>query len=344
MSQPNPSAFTSNVASTEKDDLESIITKAMETMVEERFLRGNGNSNNSISTTNKSNETIEASKGDEPTKPPPMKKQKKAEKPRLSVEQILELTYWDSTNAKKLFNTKENEKDAKVTVERRLGVIHKALATPTGYQSVLDVAPEHMHLLTEHEVESIKSKLSYLSIALKLALETLDGPKSWAQCCDEAVKYMKEHYEKIGGSFIAIPIKSGGLLSRLHASFRNKEQLSIAQSMTKRIRNHKAKKTKIEERHKKSLEKGCKSVNLLLDQHRLGDDKQNQSVHNNVFFLLRIISITGARNRKLKQLEKKIETLEEEKRKDEEDEDDDYDDENQNNAITRQEYEMFMRY
>ena len=281
MNQPNYSAATSKVVSTQKHDLESIISKAMENMVQERFLRGNKNSNNSdtiegqneydaavsISTTSKSNETVEASKAKEPTKPPPKKRAKKAEKPRLALEQLLAQTYWDSTEAKGLFNTKENEKDAKVTVKRRIGVIRKALATPTGYQSVLDVELEHIHLLTEHEVETIKNKLVCMSIALKLALETLNGPKSWAQCCDEALNYMREHFKKIGGSFGVTPIKSSAALSRIHANFRKKEQINIAHNMGKRIKNHTEKKSKLEERHKKWLEKGCESVNLDLDQH-----------------------------------------------------------------------------
>lgn len=270
----------------------------------------NSNNGHSASTCNASANAVAQPK----TVPPNLKKSKKNSKPSLTLEEISAQTYWDSTEAKVLFNTPEGEANAKVTVKRRLSIIRKALATPNGYQGVIDIEPQYMHLLTESEIGSCKNKLMYLYMALKLALKHLDGPKNFQQCCSETVEYMKNHFEMVGGAFGFVPLKHPGTLQKVHKEFKQNEKIHISSenNFNKRVKKYLEKKRKLEDNHQQWLSKGW------------------------------------ARNRKLKLLEEKMETIKKQQGQMEDEEDDDEDDveeeDYQKGQLSREEYEMLMRY
>ena len=154
------------------------------------------------------------------------KAKKKDEKPpKNSVKHILSQSYWDSTEAKKYFNTKEGEADAKESLQRRLTLLKKAAETPKGYESLIDVKSEHMHLLREPEIETIKNKIMYLSIAYQYAIDNMNIKMSWSQCCEKTISHMKSHYELIGGSFGFTPMNNVSTLRNLHVAFRQNEKV-----------------------------------------------------------------------------------------------------------------------
>ncbi len=230
-------------------------------------------------------------------------------KPKICTKPIYEQTYWDSTDARKLFNSRDDEEDAKVSLERRLVKLKKAMETPTSYQTLIDVKPEYVHLLNDNEIEAIKNKIMYLSILLQLAIDNMNVKKSWSQCCEETVKYMKNHYTLLGGTFGFTPLSNAGSLRRLFNSFRKDDRIVLSADgalLEKRIQKHLEKKRKLEEKHKAWVQRGW------------------------------------ARNAKLKKLEKKIETIKEDQKKkkeeddDEETEGDDY--------LSARDYELMMRY
>ena len=223
--------------------------------------------------------------------------------------------------SKKHFATKEGEADAKESLQRRLTLLKNAVATPKGYQTLIDVKPEHMHLIREQEIEAIKNKIMYLSIVYQYAIDNLNGKMSWMQCCEKTISYMKNHYKLIGGSFGFTPMNHPSTLRNLHAAFRQNDKIPFITdaNMEKRIKKHTDKKRKLDTKHKKWLEKGW------------------------------------ARNRKLKKLEKKLEAIEGEQKKQEsddensEDEDgrscDDNDEDDRcdkDGSITNEEYEFLM--
>jgi hypothetical protein len=240
------------------------------------------------------------------------KKTDEQKKPKNISKHILSQSYWDSPEAKRLFRTREDETDAKKTLERKISILQKALATPTAYQGIIDMKPEFTHLLKEMEIETIKNKIMYLSICYQIAKDNMNVKKSWTECCEETVTYMKNHYLLLGGSFSFVPFQSAKTLQKLHTLFRDKDQIPLSTTnMEKRIQKHVEKKRKLEERHKEWLEKGW------------------------------------ARNRKVKKLESQLEKIrgEDQKKKDSYDNNDDQDDDGDDGSddmISSADYELMM--
>ena len=97
------------------------------------------------------------------------------------------IDYFDSPEANHLFATKDDE-TTRQSVNAQIAVLMSANDGATGYLSILDGGEElDEDTLTDRFKHSIRQKCLVLTLALRLALEQMNG-WTWTMCCEVAIK------------------------------------------------------------------------------------------------------------------------------------------------------------
>jgi len=94
-------------------------------------------------------------------------------------------SYWESTEARKLFGVKDPNAITREVIKSRLKVLAGALTEVHGYK-ILVGDEEIVQQMPPHEVFAIRMKAQYLHAALTIALDDMNGI-TWEKCCEKAI-------------------------------------------------------------------------------------------------------------------------------------------------------------
>jgi hypothetical protein len=119
-----------------------------------------------------------------------------AKRPRLEASDIQQQTYWDSTEASRLFVPAEGDASILACIERRIQLFAAVVDTLEGWRLVID-GGDPDNLCSSQFVFEIRKRCQLLCQALifaKTHMSTIPGPGRrrwlWSECCDTACKHL----------------------------------------------------------------------------------------------------------------------------------------------------------
>jgi len=96
------------------------------------------------------------------------------------------MSWWDSSNARKLFSPQGNEK-ALNAVNNQIKILHYAVDLPENLSSMINDGDEAVEAMSEYKVHWLHGKCQLLSLALSFASKEAPKKIIWKECCDQAV-------------------------------------------------------------------------------------------------------------------------------------------------------------
>ena len=147
----------------------------------------------------------------------------------------LSLNPWESTDYKRRFDVKENEKNVSVSINNMLdtlemGMLGKYKEVIIGFKQDKDIL-----LMSKHAKASIHQKCQYLTAALENALAKypcMDGI-SWEECCQQAVEVLADI------PMCLKPLKMGRTVQRWLSEFRANGRKFMVPSVSYRHKHRK---------------------------------------------------------------------------------------------------------
>ena len=105
---------------------------------------------------------------------------------------VSSISYWHSSEAKKLFHPKGNELSALDAVNNQIELLLRASSSPNGYFGVMDcggrTTEEIIEEISDHQRWLMQQKISILTLALTVAKKKMEELKNWDACCEEALQ------------------------------------------------------------------------------------------------------------------------------------------------------------
>jgi len=98
-------------------------------------------------------------------------------------------TYFESSEAKRLFSPIDLEQDASVAIQNQIKLLKDAQKTSSSYHLLLPAHPSRV--FTEYDIFIIRQKIILLSMSLNNAANYMPA-KNWRQCCEMALKMAQE--------------------------------------------------------------------------------------------------------------------------------------------------------
>jgi len=97
-------------------------------------------------------------------------------------------TYWDSTEAKKIFKPTPHETNALDTIKSQIKTLNSANEAPQSYITIVEgrEAGDFEDRITEYQVWCFCQRCQILSLALNIAIEMMPSCKHCDLCCEEA--------------------------------------------------------------------------------------------------------------------------------------------------------------
>ena len=128
-------------------------------------------------------------------------------------------SYWDSPEAMKLFNTLDDEENARQSVSRQIEILMKGNKTEESYLDVIyGNATMDGSTLSSFEKHQIRLKCQLLCMSLNLALENMND-WTWNRCCSEAIA--------IGIKMGISTVKNPKMIEKWYRGFRAKRCFCI---------------------------------------------------------------------------------------------------------------------
>ena len=119
------------------------------------------------------------------------------------------LSYWQSTEARKIFMPLDNETDSYVAVKAQIEILSDAMETPLGLVSILEDGDQiDLESISPYQMFYLKQKVTMLHIALNIAVKNMLDIQNWSACCEKAIEVAKDTIGK-GGIKSKEPFKIG---------------------------------------------------------------------------------------------------------------------------------------
>jgi hypothetical protein len=97
-------------------------------------------------------------------------------------------TYWDSSEARNLFQPTVEESNALEAVKNQIKLLHEGLETPTScLYLIADFKENDNQKLTEYQIWTLQRKCMVTSLTLLKATEMMVNVKNWDFCCKTAI-------------------------------------------------------------------------------------------------------------------------------------------------------------
>ena len=101
-------------------------------------------------------------------------------------------SYWQSSEAKKLFHPKGNEVSALDAVNNQIELLLKASDSPNGIFDVIDsggrTTEEIIEEISDYQRWVLQQKICFITLALTVAKNKMEVVKNWDMCCEEALQ------------------------------------------------------------------------------------------------------------------------------------------------------------
>jgi len=96
--------------------------------------------------------------------------------------------YWDSTEAKNLFGTREDEVDALEAIDNQLLMLRSANDAPNGHVLLMEEQDDEvLEKMSDYQKWVVRQKILFLTCALSFAKDLMPS-QTWGDCCSKAME------------------------------------------------------------------------------------------------------------------------------------------------------------